>query len=61
MFQGDVARTSGPREIAVFENFEMHPFINDRNDQWSVEGEQTHAGAVSPGSRCGCSVEHDGG
>jgi len=37
MFHGDVAKTSGPREIAVFENFEMHPFIDDHDDQWSVE------------------------
>jgi hypothetical protein len=60
MFHGDVARTSGPREIAVFENFEMHTFIDDHDDQWSVEGEQIHAGAVPPDSRCGCSVGRNG-
>lgn len=57
LFHGDVARTSGPRKIAVFEDFERHPFLDNRDNQWSVEGEQNHAGAVSLDARGGCSVK----
>lgn len=51
---------NGPREIAVFENFDMNLSIDDHDDQWSVEGEQSRARAVSPDSRCDCSVERNG-
>lgn len=51
---------SGPRQIAVFEDFEVLPFIDD-HDQWSLEGEQIHSGAVTPDAHCGCFVERNDG
>lgn len=52
---------NGPRQIAVFEDFEVLPFIDDHDDQWSVEGEQIHSGAVTPDAHCGCFVERNDG